>query len=239
MRYQKLPVIESEFKKTLKDAYGQVWKKDPNGEFLSSLPDSRYIPLVNSHGSHFYSEKTKKTGITIHATAGVLTGDIGTLGQKNNKVSTNFVIARDGTIYQLYSTDFWSYHLGSGASGGNTPMSKSSIGIELSNIGPLKLSGKTLVDTYGKDYCEASLDDAYVEAAYRGYTHFATYTPDQIASAYILVEELCKKHGLSKTFPKDPLAWSASKPTSTIFGHQNVRKDKFDPGPAFDFKDLE
>jgi N-acetyl-anhydromuramyl-L-alanine amidase AmpD len=238
MRYLKLPEIEAKFKNTLVDAYAQKWKVEAKGELADLLPASLYMPLVNPHSSHFYHDKVKKSYVCIHATAGVLHGDIGTLGQKDKKLSTQFVVARDGTIYQLFSTDYWSYHLGSSASGGNTVMSKSSIAIEMSNLGPLKMVGDKLVDAYGKDYCSADEVDAYVEASYRGYKYFATYTAAQIASTSILVDALCEKHGLKKSFPKDPLAWSAAKPATSIFGHQNCRKDKLDPGPAFDWKDL-
>ena len=237
MRYAKLPGIESTFKKTLKDAYGQVWKA-VSGDYSDVMPDARYMALENSHSSHFYKEATKKTAITIHGTAGVLTGDIGTLGQKNKKMSTHFVIARDGTAYQLFGTDYWSYHLGSGASGGNTPMSKCTVSIELSNLGPLKLRGQVMIDAYGKDYCLQSDQDAYIAASYRGYDYFATYTSAQIATTAILVDAICEKHSIEKSFVKNTLDWSAAKPTATIWGHHNVRKDKLDPGPAFNFDDL-
>jgi len=238
MRYAKLPAIESTFKKTLKDAYGQVWKS-VNGDFSAVMPDARYMMLENPHSSHFYKEKTIKKSITIHGTAGVLTGDIGTLGQKNKKMSTHFVIARDGTAYQLFGTEYWSYHLGSGASGGNTPMSKETVSIELSNLGPLTLKDDRLVDAYGKDYCLKSETDAYVAAQFRGKDFYATYTPAQIATTAILVDAICDLHKIEKKIPEKPLEYSPAKPKATIFGHQNVRKDKLDPGPAFSFEDLE
>lgn len=237
MRYVKLPIIEDTFQKTLKDSYGQVWKKK-DGEFSEVLPDDRYSFLENPHSSHFYKEKTKKTAITIHATAGILPADIGTLGQKNKKMSTHFVIGRNGIIYQLFDTDFWSYHLGSGASGGNTPMSKKTVSIELSNLCPLKKVGIKLVDIYGKDYCLLSDTDAYIEAKYRAYDYWATYTPKQIGSLAILVDAICEKHSITKKFLSDQMEWKLGEPAATIWGHQNVRKDKIDPGPAFDFNDL-
>ncbi len=94
--------------------------------------------------SYYYGDKIPKDQIVLHHTAGNLQGDLGALTKKNWHVSVAFLIARDGTIYQLHPADRWSHHLGPDALGGNKKRSSRSIGIELSNYGWLDKKGKGL-----------------------------------------------------------------------------------------------
>ena len=55
----------------------------------------------------------------LHFTAGSIEGDILTMTKANSFVSVPFVIARDGTIYQLFSSGHWAYSLGMKASDGD------------------------------------------------------------------------------------------------------------------------
>lgn len=235
MRAHKIPEIEANFKKTLRDGSGFTWKTS-KGELADLLPADKYVNLTGK-SSHYYGEQQKKTHIALHCTVGVLSGDLAALGT-DKKVSTNFVIARDGTIYQLFPLVCWAYHLGLNSSGGNASFSKRSVGIEISNMGPLKLVDDKLVDIYNKDYCAASDTELYIPYNYRGFTHFATYTDAQVESTKELMQALSKKLGIKLAMPENPLAFSKDPPKTTVFCHQNTRSDKCDPGPALDYKKL-
>jgi len=95
-----------------------------------------------------------------------------------------------------------------------------SIGIEISNPGPLimRADGKLVTD-YGKEW---PIEDA-IEARHQRnrapgkWTHWAKYTDEE----YGLLVSIC-------------LALIQKYPTIVdIVGHDEIRKDKYDPGPAF------
>lgn len=232
MRAYKLAEMEANFAKTLTDSYGKKWKATA-GQYGTTL-------LYGAGTGFFYADPTKKTTILLHSTAGVLHGDIGELTKPNNHVSVHFVVARSGVIYQLFDTKNWSYHLGSGATGTNTVMSKTSVAIEMSNIGPLKLSGDVLSDAYGKPYCAKADNQYYTKATYRGNDYFATYTETQIASVATLLKNISAAHSIPLTFlPADKQHdFYKQLPTAKVLYHTNLRSDKSDPGPAFDHRRL-
>lgn len=199
----------------------------------------------NDDESFFYKEAVAKERIVLHFTAGYLKNDIAALTRNSNHVSVPFVIARSGEIFSLWSSKYWSYHLGSGTIGGNTTMSKSSIGIELSNIGYLRKKGEDLVTPYSDTdvYCKLSETEYYghVEAGFRDYQYYASFTDAQYKSLISLLRYLTAKYDIprellpeSKRFELFPDAAAAS--FKGIVSHINYRSSKkWDIGPAFDW----
>jgi N-acetylmuramoyl-L-alanine amidase len=234
MRYGKIPGIESGFKQTL-IAGGKKFKQ-VEGVF------PYVIGLQAPKTTHYLDKKLKKKFIVCHNTCGVLTGDIATLTE--NTVSTAFVLARDGTAYQLFHPDYSAYHLGIGEGYRNSEASFSSIGIEISNIGPLKKNGDRLVDIYGKDYCSTSTTEAYAAVSYRGYEYFASYTTEQYSTLKRLVADLSGKYSIPNTLlpesvrfetvPGKVLAGAAG-----VVSHVNFRREKLDLAPNFDWSRLQ
>lgn len=233
MRAYDLEKHESNFKKTLHDAYGKQWTSEP-GEFPG------LIRLKTKDASnYFYTKTTPKEKITQHLTHGILSADIGALSQPNNHVSVPYVVARDGTVYQLWDDQYWSYHLGGSSSAPNSIWSAKSIGIEISNIGPLVEDPKNpsiLNDTYGKAYCYKTDTQFCEPCKYRGYSYYATLTDAQYNAVNSLLGFICTKHSI--VFSKAPVEtafdFCNGIPQTTYYFHSNVRKDKVDCGPAFD-----
>jgi N-acetylmuramoyl-L-alanine amidase len=173
---------------------------------------------------------------------GSLKGDIATL--TTNHVSVPFVIARNGIIYNLFASKYWSYHLGAGAVGGNTAMSKESIGIELSNIGPLKRINGNLVTTYADTdvYCKLDEHQYYstVNPGYRGYQYFAKFTQVQYNALSLLIRFLCARYNIPKIFQLEAdryeiMTADGFRSFSGVVSHVSCRRDKTDIGPAFDW----
>lgn len=198
-------------------------------------------PISTSFKTYYYQTKTKKTQICLHFTVGVLPGDIATLTKENNRMSVQYVVDRLGHIYRLFPDEFWSYHLGSTAIGGNSVMSKQSIGIEISNYGPLRLKDDKYVDVYGNTY---TMDDTLVDAvSYRGYDFYAKMSERQTKAVASLLAYLSDKHGIPLDFKEDigNVFGSAEEAVNFkgVFCHSNVRSDKFDlpPEMAFQIKD--
>ncbi|MFY7827459.1 MAG: N-acetylmuramoyl-L-alanine amidase [Flectobacillus sp.] len=204
--------------------------------------DIKQCKLESVPKNFFYEQKTDKRKIVLHFTMGYLKGDIATLTGSDH-VSVPFVIARNGTIYNLFSSSFWSYHLGPGASGGNTRMSQESIGIEISNIGPLRLNGTNLTSVYSNTdvYCKLTEKSFYVEqnSKVRGYQYYATFTNAQYASVVRLVKYLTARYNIPEVVVDDPAGLMSDTDFAAFSGivtHTNCRQDKTDIGPAFDWQ---
>jgi N-acetyl-anhydromuramyl-L-alanine amidase AmpD len=195
---------------------------------------------------YFYSQKYKKKKIVLHFTVGHLQGDIHSLtSPTRGHVSTAFVLGRDGTTYQLFSSTAWSYHLGRGAIGGNGTNSKETIGIEISNYGPLVKRGNNLETVYSKReghdvYCSLEDTDKYVklDKPYRGHQYFTTFTDEQYENLIVLLRYLTASYDIPRKFIDEDTRYKATTANAQFKGiqsHVNYRKDKVDIGPAFDW----
>lgn len=189
----------------------------------------------------------KPERICLHFTGGALEGDMNTLTGNRPSVSVPFLIARSGKIYNLFNPDtHWAYHLGSGCLGGNANQSPKTIGIELSNYGPLYLGAdrKTLQDAYKGNYCDVTDLSAYVklDAPYRGVSYFATFTEQQYVALKKLLVYLTVRYKIPYTFLPEA---KRSDILSTLNGapgilcHTNYRTDKLDfPPKQFDWNKI-
>jgi N-acetyl-anhydromuramyl-L-alanine amidase AmpD len=198
----------------------------------------------------FFKEEPKKTGIVLHFTAGFLPGDVRTLTTPHNHVSVSYVVARNGNVYELFSPKNWSFHLGKGTVGGNETCSKQTIGIEISNIGPLFPKGTTLnfkTDQGLFPYCDASETQFFTKLnkPFRDVLHFASYTDPQYAAIKALIDNLTGKFSIPRTFLPlntrfEPFASNqAGANFKGIASHVNYRKSgKWDIGPAFDWNKI-
>lgn len=188
--------------------------------------------------NHYFRTRTPKTKIVLHYTAGSLAGDIGAL-TSGNKVSVPFLVPRNGTILNLFSPDFWAYHLGPNSLGGNMIMSMASIGIEITNQGWLTERNGFMYNWAGAQYCSIEDKHLYVnEPEYRGKNIWATFTDEQYDSVRKIIQYLTANFPIKPFIlpPEERLEYSESViKMSGIFTHSNFRRDKWDIGPAFDW----
>ncbi len=204
--------------------------------------------LKNGDTSFYYIEKNVKTQIVLHFTVGYLKGDIAALSRNNVHISTPFVIARNGKIINLWSSAYWSYHLGKDAVGGNTNGSKRTIGIEISNIGFLKRIGDKLVTVYSDNdvYCNINDKQFYtkLDIPYRGEQYFATYTTKQYSSLLLLLRYLTSEYNIPGKFLPTHKRFVTGVQNELvnfkgIVSHANYRSSgKWDIGPAFDWEKI-
>lgn len=210
-------------------------------------------PKVNQETPDYYEDaKFTKDQIVIHFTQGYLKGDVNQLFFGSRNVSTPFLIARDGTIYSLFPSSRWSYHLGPGAVGGNTVRSRSTVAVEFSNIGPLDIGtepdSNILYDTYGNEYCNAIDQEAYsrLDYPFRSKLYFATLTEAQYNSGKRLLNYLTDKYNIPYEFLPEPERFAVYESVldfKGIVSHVNYRvwdaeHPKWDMGPAFDWNNL-
>ena len=251
MNVSKINRHEASFFTEKKDALGKVFSlADKSIPILNSDEIMEYVQCKRepNDSSFYYEEKFDKTQIVIHFTAGYLKGDIATLTTPNNHVSTPFIIGRNGKILNMWPSSYWSYHLGSGAVGGNTKGCKKTIAIEMSNIGYLKKVGNNLASVYSDTdvYCSLDETDFYtkLETPFRGQEYYATFTEEQYESLIVLLRYLTNQYNI----PRDFLEIEKRYETGTIedipnfkgiVSHINYRNSgKWDFGPAFDWDKL-
>lgn len=244
MRPEKIISHEEQFDASGKDSSGKVFRLLKKSIAIPGETGTMdYVKAEPESGdkSFYYEESVKKDQIVLHYTAGYLKGDMAALSTPDNHVSVPFVIGRNGTIYNLFSSRYWSYHLGKGALGGNTVRSKASIGIEISNIGGLKRVGDQMHSNYANDvYCDVSQTQYYVASKFRRFEYFATYTEAQYKSLIVLLRYLTATYGIERKFMDEAVRYEAHLRTATFGGivsHVNYRSDeKEDIGPAFDWQ---
>ncbi len=252
MNHQKISSIENAFRlgQRTELTFEKFSLKVPNEptplEIIACRPKEKY-------NSYYYLAEHPKEKIVIHHTAGHLQGDLRSLTRKDYHVSVPFVIARDGTIYQLHHSKYWSYHLGKGTLGGNGTQSKKGIGIELSNYGYLKPKGQHLETYHSRikkqdgsftridKYCERAETGLYVklDKPYRKYNYYASFTEAQYTSLIRLLRYLTKQYNIPVDFLPDSIRYQTTQKVVNFKGitsHVNFRKDKFDIGPAFDWE---
>lgn len=254
MKASSIPQHESTFRQSGIDSSGTkfiltdetVTIGDKAGGKLTLVDCRKQVP----DDSYYFSEEFPKDRIVLHYTAGYLKGDIAQLSRSSVEVSVPFVIGRSGLIYNLWKSKYWSYHLGPGAVGGNTPGSQRSIAIELSNIGFLKKkSGGILHTAYGTNdiYCLES-ETAYYQklpTAYRGERYYAKFTAAQYKSLNLLLRYLTARFKIPRTIlapvKRYEVFGSAAEAESFkgICSHVNFRPSgKWDIGPAFDWEQV-
>jgi N-acetyl-anhydromuramyl-L-alanine amidase AmpD len=206
------------------------------------------VRLVPADGNETYcnAEAHPKERVVLHLTSGYIRGDVRALTipkpDPATRVSVAFLIARDGNIYNLFNSRYWAYHLGPTAVGGNTQMSRSSIGVEISNIGPLRLQGQMLIPAVASVptdvYCSLNEAAYYRKASYRGYNYYASFTEAQYASLVTLLRYLTARFNIPRRFLPPASRYETRNDIPNFRGvvsHVNFRPDKFDIGPAFDW----
>lgn len=227
MRYNKLPTIETTVKTTLNASGMKLKISDTTYPAAVGI---RPVTPIKQHWIVPVGPLPKKKHVVYHATCGVLSGDLLTL--LSSTVSVPYVIARDGTVYELYDPDHCSYHLGPSDTTGqhysNTAQSFESVGIELSNIGPLKRNGNTLYDIYDQPYCSLDDTEAYDTLQYRHYEYFASYTEAQINSLARLTDFLLDRYSLPDTMVAHNNLCVSDARSHTISRHVNWRGGKSD-----------
>ena len=245
MQVENIPDYEQNFDETGVDSEGKRHKltnrqvQIPNG---NSIMNYVVTQPANGDRTYYYNEEVAKDQIVLHYTMGYLKGDIASLTKSSRKISVPFVIGRNGTIYNLFFSGNWSYHLGIGAVGGNEERSRATIGIELSNIGHLNRTSNGMINNYNDIYCDQNQTEYYEQSFFRGFNNFATFTQKQYESLIILLRYLTARYNIKRNIlPSDfrYITFDEVVDYNGIVSHINYRATgKEDIGPAFDWDRL-
>ena len=246
-RFDRLTTMESDFKAL------NALKLTPF-TYIAGAEELQVSFYSSPHVFHF-KEPADKKRIVLHFTAGPISSDIPQLtpaeDKPNHFVSVPFVVARDGTIYQLFSSKYWAYNLGMKASDGNVDhiFERESIAIEISNYGvliPDENNLKTIYHTPAHPdlYCNKEQEAAYklLDQPFRKNQYYATFTDLQLQSTIKLIRWITEKYNIKRDFLDVADRYTCKSSTQNFNGitsHVNYRKDgKWDIGPAFDWDRL-
>lgn len=206
--------------------------------------------------TNYIQEEHKKNLLVLHYTAGsTASGAFETWNNKAivnihgeqvwSKVSTPYILDRDGTIYEVYDPKFYSYHLGINSDPKHL-QHKRSVSIEIVNFGSLMKNKNKLYawpNNYNQEFCDVSETEKYIQVPdYRGYSYYAMYTPKQLEALPSLAEMLCDRFEIPKVFNAQKLDQTDLKYFSTFNGmcsHTSFRNDKCDTGPALNWNIFE
>ncbi len=201
-----------------------------------SIPD---IKQIDFPGNQYVNEKTNKSQIYLHHTAGGPNAENVFFGwsKTGDRVATCVVIARDGSIVQGFSSELWAYHLGLNNkifNAFNLPyqsLDKTSIGIEICNWGQLTLKGGKYYNYVNREVPTEEV--CKLETPFKGYTYFQNYTDAQIESVKNLLLYWNDKYGIPLDFNMDifDLNQRALSGKPGIYTHNSVRRDKVDIYP--------
>ncbi len=252
MRYSALPKLEANFLATGNNGEYEL-KKIAVPVPGENLTLNGMFCTPKSRSGYYHAVAHPKERILLHFTAGQIRSDMSALTRQDFHVSVPFVIGRNGTIYQLYSSKFWSGNIGKGRGNTNNAEDKKTIGIEISNYGfvtekegNLETIYSRLKDSQGRVgpvdvYCSLSETAAYqkITTPFRGQSYYPTYTKEQYQSLIILLRYLTATYNIPRQFLPENKRYIATDEVlgfKGIVSHVNYRDTgKWDIGPAFDW----
>lgn len=183
----------------------------------------------------YFREVVDKRQICIHYTASGLDakGVIRGWEHSEGHVCTQYVIDRDGKIYECFDHGFWGYHLGikyvDMLPVYKKRLDKICIGIELCNWGWLDKRGNKYVTWSGK---ELQYKDV-IALQHKDKNYFEDITDEMVSSLRELIYMLSYKNDITKEIKGDIFSYNshALSGESGIYTHNSYRKDKYDMYP--------
>ncbi|MCL4783422.1 MAG: N-acetylmuramoyl-L-alanine amidase [Bryobacterales bacterium] len=196
--------------------------------------------------NQYLPQRHRKDLIVLHFTAGTsCESAYRTWAGNPERIATAFGVDPDGSVVEFFPPECWAYHLGVK---GTHRHDQRSIGIEIANVGPLKLAPDNPAQlnwwpgNWGTRYCRAEEQEQYLRCRYRGIDFFATMPAIQQQAVGTLVGRLCDEFSIPRVASLaarrgefDPRAFDSYSGVAT---HTNFRRDKWDVGPAFHWDHL-
>jgi N-acetyl-anhydromuramyl-L-alanine amidase AmpD len=201
----------------------------------------------------FFPDVTPKSLVVLHFTAGTSARSaFETWRNDPQHVATAYLVDSDGKIYEVFPPSRWAAHLG--VKGTNHLHDRRSIGIEIANVGPLVPAADDRGalnwwppksknhPEFTTKFCSVDDRDRYVESAFRGKSHFASFPNVQVDAVASLVRHVCDRFAIPRVLPPLPQRFTCDVGAFASFKgvctHANFRQDKWDIGPAFPWERL-
>lgn len=241
---------------------GEIAEENKQKTILEKWGDLKPINLSKIEPVDFDEDKVypieyKKKQIVLHHTVSNPDDEKGDLKwwMKDKKhIATCMIITGDGVAHQLFSSRFWSHHIGLSKtelkgygfddwSSRNVKLNQESISIEIDNWGGLtKFKDGVYKTVYGNKLKIDDKDIQYFPNGFRGYKYYQKYTDEQIKTVGELLLYWSKVYGISLEYHED--MWDISKRAiggkEGIWTHVSYRKpsDKQDCFPQTELIDM-
>ena len=200
------------------------------------------ITKISFPEGQYLKEAAEKRQIVLHHTVSSnAASSIAWWKQTPERVAVAFIIEKDGTILQLYEPQYWAYHIGKGST---SDQNRHTIGIEIVNEGILepRNTPKNKEEKQEYKWCDGKAvftGKAFtLPAPWRGSRYFACYTEAQYTAVAELIRYLSQRFPIpllvNDTFGYDPANFAFH----GIVSHHNLRADKTDLSPAWDFNKI-
>ncbi len=204
------------------------------------------ITKISFPEGQYLKEAAEKRQIVLHHTVSSnAASSIAWWKQTPERVAVAFVVEKDGTILQLYEPQYWAYHIGKGST---SDQNRHTIGIEIVNEGILSrerdfgCTQPNFTPHSMYKWCDGKAfftgTHIALPAPWRGSRYFACYTEEQYTAVGELVKYLSQRFPIpllvNDTFTYDPANFAFH----GIVSHHNLRADKTDLSPAWDFKKI-
>lgn len=201
------------------------------------------MEIIKAHlkNGQYLDRAYPKMAITLHHTVGTSAKSaLEWWDQTPARIGAQYIIDRDGKIYEAFQPDMWAYHIG--INGDQDWFEKHNIGIELVSMGGLHdVEGLSVFyPLYPNKTKKVVVKDENVvklKDDYRGYTLFHKYTDAQIQSLKELLEHLIKEFNITlqdEEHFKDFWEYKhevINKKMPGLWSHSTLRKDKSDIFP--------
>lgn len=238
-----LAEIAEENKKLNERIAMELWKKlkpiNLSKIEAQDFPEYKYYPI----------EYDKKQIVLHHTVSNPkdAKGDLKWWLKDKKHIATCMIITSDGTPYQLFSSKYWSHHLGiprtflkeqgfEDWASRNVKLNQESISIEIDNWGGLtKIKDGVYKNVYGGKLKIPDNEIQYFPNGFRGYKYYQKYTNAQIKTVGELLLFWNKKYGIPLDYNED--MWDVSKNAlggkKGVWSHVSYRKpiDKQDCFP--------
>lgn len=213
----------------------------------SVKPNLNIIQKLLPPNQYVQDSKFKVQQVYLHHTAGgSAESTINYWLSNKERISTHFIIDRDGTIYQCIPLEkAWGYHLYIASPGNkidrkykklSSKYDAQSVGIELCSYGYVNFIDGKFVNYVGKLIHHDRV--VKLDKPCKGYFYWEDYTESQVKALETLLLHLLQEYpilqqGLKEDYSNiDEIDINALEMKPGIYTHQNVRSDKYDIFPS-------
>jgi N-acetylmuramoyl-L-alanine amidase len=174
-------------------------------------------PVDFEPSPNFYNMDMKPELVVLHYTAGGFQASKEWLKNPSARVSAHIIVGPDGRIVQLVPFNRPAWHAGKSLWNGRDNVNTWSIGIEITNLGKLRLDDDGLLKTWDNRTVPVSRAAKMTHRLEDQPAWWDAYTEMELAVTEELCKTICSHYEIKE-----------------IVGHDDIAPErKRDPGPAF------
>lgn len=195
---------------------------EPAADRSLRLPPDQYLPDTS----------VPKDLVVLHHTAGgSAKSTFDWWNTTPERIGTAYIVERDGSVIEPFDPRAWAFHLG--VKGTRGSIDRRSVGIEIASEGGLtEREGKLYAFGVVSERTEyrGEVFEWTGPQPWRGFRHFAAYTPAAIEAVIELVNHLCARFDVVRRYPVHE---HVEHGFTGVAAHHHFRSDKSDVHAGF------